>query len=117
VPLCLDVSLNKHAVLSPVGWGEVLAALKSGECTRSLELQTELHPQYGCESEPLYGLIRRQHDVWVDTLKSAAAYPPREAARHTQKLQGYVQAAAVRSAGQLEPELRKQLLEALGMTA
>jgi hypothetical protein len=68
-------------------------------------------------AEPLYDLIRRQHGIWDVALQSAAVYPPREAARHAQKLQAYVQAAAVSAAGQLQPELRKQLLEALGMTA
>jgi hypothetical protein len=50
-----------------------------------------------------------------EALKGAAAYQPKEAAKHAQKLQAYVAGAAVRAAGQLEPGLKKELYEALGL--
>jgi hypothetical protein len=53
--------------------------------------------------------------VWSDTLEDAARYRPKEAAEHAQRLQTYVQAAAARAGGQLEPGLRKELYEALGL--
>jgi hypothetical protein len=53
--------------------------------------------------------------VAKETLKSAATYRPREAAEHSQRLQAYVEAAAARAGGQLDPGLRKELYEALGL--
>jgi hypothetical protein len=53
--------------------------------------------------------------VWADTLEDAARYRPKEAAEHAKRLQAYVQAAAARAGGQLEPELKRELYEALGL--
>jgi hypothetical protein len=53
--------------------------------------------------------------VVKETLKSAAAYRPKEAAQHSQRLQAYMEAAAARAAGVLEPGLKKEMYEALGL--
>jgi hypothetical protein len=55
--------------------------------------------------------------VWVDTLEAASRYRPKEASEHSQRLHAYVEAAAARAAGQLEPGLKKELYEALRLAA
>jgi hypothetical protein len=67
------------------------------------------------EKEPLSQLTVKEYKVWKDAICGAAPYRPREAAQHSQRLQAYVEAAAARAAEQLEPGLRKQLCEALGL--
>jgi hypothetical protein len=53
--------------------------------------------------------------TWTHALEGAGSYHPKEAAKHAQRLQVYVEVAAARAAGQLAPGLRKELYEALGM--
>jgi hypothetical protein len=48
-------------------------------------------------------------------VKGAFAYRPKEAAQHAQRLQAYVASAAARAGGQLEPGLKKELYEVLGL--
>jgi hypothetical protein len=55
--------------------------------------------------------------MMAETIHAAAGYRPKEAAQHSQRLQAYVEAAAARAAGQLEPGLKKELYQALGMPA
>jgi hypothetical protein len=67
------------------------------------------------ESEPLFKMIVKERNIWGDALYSAPTYRPKEAAQHSQRLQAYVEAAAARAAGQLEPGLKKELYQALGL--
>jgi hypothetical protein len=53
--------------------------------------------------------------VWTEAQKGAIPYRPKEAAEHAQRLQTYVQAAAARAGGQMEPGLKKELHEVLEM--
>jgi hypothetical protein len=48
-------------------------------------------------------------------LQASTTYRPKEASEHSQRLQAYVEAAAARAAGQLEPGLKKELPEVLGL--
>jgi hypothetical protein len=62
-------------------------------------------------------LTAQEHKTRTDAIYAAAAYRPKEAAQHSQRLQAYVETAATRAAGQLDPGLKKELCEALGLLA
>jgi hypothetical protein len=83
--------------------------------TPELEVQAIEFDQGLYEKEPLFHLTAHEHKVWRDTMCGAAPYRPKEAAQHSQRLQAYVEAAAARAAGQLEPGLKKELFEVLGL--
>jgi hypothetical protein len=55
--------------------------------------------------------------VLSEAMKGAFAYRPKEAAQHAQRLQAYLHAAAAKAAGQLEPGLKKELYEVLGLAS
>jgi hypothetical protein len=65
------------------------------------------------KAEPLQHLLEEQQNIWQDTMEKAVTYPPKEAAKHAQRLKTYVAAAAARAAGQLEPGLKGRLYGAL----
>jgi hypothetical protein len=68
------------------------------------------------DAEPLQHLIKQEHKVWNEAVKGIPAYRPKERAQHAQRLQAYVAAAAARTGSQLDPGLKNELYEALGMT-
>jgi hypothetical protein len=67
-----------------------------------------------CRNNNFHNLL-----VWlqarIEALDGVAVYHPKEAAKHAQRLQAYVAAAAAKAAGQLEPGLKNELYEALGL--
>jgi hypothetical protein len=87
-----------------------LPATQQGE-VRQISVEPSL-----CEGEPLFQLNAQEYQIWKDDMYAAASYRPKEAAQHSQRLQAYVEAAAARAAGQLEPSLKKEMYEALGLT-
>jgi hypothetical protein len=67
-------------------------------------------------SDLLHYVEPHRLQVVTNTSRDAPQYRPKEAARHSQRLQAYVEAAAARAAGQLEPGLKRELYEALGLS-
>jgi hypothetical protein len=83
--------------------------------TPQLEVRQISLERSQCEKEPLFQMTALEHKTWTDAIHAATAYRPKEAAQHSQRLQAYVEAAVGRAAGQLQPGLRKELYEALGL--
>jgi hypothetical protein len=108
-----SASFSSTAIPSTTTPGTVSAALKQIWSTYKVQLPTGPAEQAAYSSqrqkEPLHHLIGNQHKIWQDTMEPAAVYPPKEAAKHAQRLKAYVRAAAARAAGQLEPGLTNKL--------
>jgi hypothetical protein len=85
--------------------------------TGSIMVSTARMMQNQCDKEPLHKLMEQEHTTWKSTIKASTNYRPREAAQHSQRLTAYVEAAAARAAGQLEPGLKKEVYEAMGLPA
>jgi hypothetical protein len=97
-------------------WDRVFETLDTEwQGQRKLGRQGETITHRQCEKEPLSQMTWQEQGIWANTIKASAVYRPKEAAEHAQRLQAYVASAADRAAGQLEPGLKKELYEALGL--